>query len=135
MPKDLVETPFARLVLALERAIVDLQSEERTRRDLAKFLRTEGFDAVPEYDLGEAGRIDFAVRFREIPGWIVGIEVKLARGTTQLDVYRQIERYAARRDVAAIVLTTTIAMTLPPFISGKPARLVPPGRNRLVGGY
>jgi len=135
MSKIALETPLARLVLALERAMVDLQSEERTRRDLAKFLRTEGFDAVPEYDLGEAGRIDFAVRFPELAGWFVGIEVKLARGTTPMQVYRQVERYADHREIAAIVLTTTIAMTLPTLIGGKPARLVPLGRNHVAGGY
>lgn len=48
----------------------------------------------------------------------VGIESKLRGG--KMDIFRQLERYAAFPEIEALILVTNTAMGLPKEIGGKP---------------
>lgn len=120
-------TPCARTAADLYRLLAqgqfDLSTEAATQRDMQQLLR----DSLPlsmisrEHRLGAADRPDFLIDARLV------IEVKGPRHQPTA-VQRQLARYAAYAQVAAIILATSRAMHMPPLIGGKPVRVLNLGR-------
>lgn len=105
----------------------NLRVEGRTQEQLFSHLMCsvpeDMWPAVlREVRIAESDRVDI---------WVNGVvvEVKLhGGGSSKVQLYKQVERYAAHPRVEGIVVATNIAMTLPREINGKPARLVSLGR-------
>lgn len=62
---------------------------------------------------------------KDIPDFFLpsglAIEVKLKTQRSKMDVFRQLQRYAAHEEVRALLLITNLSMGLPSTIGGKPA--------------
>lgn len=88
--------------------------------DVATILTREGCEFEREYDLGPGrGRIDFYV-----PSIKCGLELKV-KGSLA-DVARQLQRYAASKEIDSLVLVTgrTRLNAMPETLGGKPVHLV-----------
>ncbi|HWJ71895.1 MAG TPA: hypothetical protein VNX29_01900 [Kaistia sp.] len=101
---------------AVERARVDLSTEKRAQADLEAT-----FDAIRP-----AGRVRREVRLsnEDIIDFVVdgvGVEVKI--GGSAPAIYRQLRRYAEHEDIRALLLVTSVAMSLPAQILGKDAAI------------
>lgn len=99
---------------------VDLSDEKRAQAMIAEAL-TGLVPFTREHRLSAADVPDFFA-----DGIVV--EVKLKKNTRKMQVYRQLERYAAHEAVRALVLVTNLAMGLPRAINGKPAYYISLGR-------
>lgn len=100
----------------LHSARLDLSSEKRAQADLEAILKADGLPYRREVALSSRDVVDFLVGD-------VAIELKL-RGARKKDVYRQLCRYCAHDEVAAIVLVSGLSMGLPLAIGGKPVYLI-----------
>lgn len=107
-----------RLVVALRRRRFNYRNEKDLQAGIEAALKADGFDFVREFQLGDAGVIDFLV------AGCVGIEVKIKGSPSE--VARQLLRYAARDAVRGLVLVTGRAAlsALPNALMGKPLMLV-----------
>lgn len=76
-----------------------------------------------EVRLAPGERIDFLVAGG------IGIEAKTRCPPRQ--IFRQLERYAGREAISALILVTGTATGLPPAMSGKPLFYVSTGRSSL----
>lgn len=110
-----------RVVEIIARARVDLSDEKRTQRDIAEVFTAAQIPFEREVKLTKKDIVDFMVGD-------VAVEVKLKTGTSKMDIYRQLERYADSEKVKALVLVTNLAMGLPETIKGKPVYFVSLGR-------
>jgi hypothetical protein len=93
---------------------LDLSDEKRTQSQLAEVLTGAGIAFEREKRLSAGDIVDFLV------GGGVALEVKL-KGQRKMEIFRQLQRYAAHESVTALVLVTIVAMGLPVEIGGKPA--------------
>ncbi len=129
MAAHVAAPPFlASLIGYLGKVRADLVNETATQVAIKRALLAAGFEVEHEKRLSKRDRIDFLVACPDFGRGAVGIEVKLKRGTSPVEVFKQVCRYAEHAEVQAIVLDTSIAMTLPPRINGKEARVVSLGR-------
>lgn len=84
-------------------------------------LEQLGLEVIREYPVsGARGRIDFY-----LPREQVGIELKVKGSPSE--VVRQLQRYAAAPEVAALMLVTgraALGASLPSSLAGKPLRVV-----------
>lgn len=110
-----------RVVEIISRARVDLSDEKRTQRDISEVFTGAGIPHEREVKLTKKDIVDFMVGD-------VAVEVKLKTGTSKMDIYRQLVRYAESEKVKALVLVTNLAMGLPETIKGKPVYFVSLGR-------
>ena len=102
----------------------DLTDEKRCQAQMDPFLRSRlpgGVKVSREHRLGPGDIPDFLVDGRIV------VECKKIAAPKRA-IYRQLKRYAAYPEVAAIVLATGVAIGLPAQIEGKPALLVNLGR-------
>ena len=88
------------IVAAIERARIQLATEDQAQVDIGRALAAAGLDARREVVLDAANRVDFMVGE-------VAVEAKV-RGTKRA-IWRQVERYAARPEVSAVVIATAVA--------------------------
>ena len=111
------------LVRLLSRTRAALSSEKAMQSDIAAALTAAGISFEREYRLSAEDIPDFLIPCPpELTQW-VALECKLksrSPGPRKIDIYRQIERYARHREVAAIILASNLSMGLPPEIDGKP---------------
>ena len=91
--------------------------------EVAEALTRAGVDHSHEYRLAPRCRIDFLAGR-------VGIEIKKGRPVPSA-LRAQMERYLASDDLAAVVVVTQRAVSLPRTLHGQPVELVP--LNRLWG--
>lgn len=110
-----------RVVETIKRARVDLSDEKRTQRDIAEVLEAHQIPHEREVKLSKKDIVDFMVG-------TVAVEVKLKTGTSKMDIYRQLQRYAESPKVSALILVTNLSMGLPETINGKPAYFISLGR-------
>ncbi|MGU3387199.1 hypothetical protein ACLBYG_22005 [Methylobacterium sp. D53M] len=107
-PAPLVPTPLAdahALCAVLRGKRMRCSTEIQLQDDIASVLTAAGIAFERERWLGpETGRIDF------IAGG-VGLEVKVKGGARE--IYRQVARYCDHREIDALVLATTRAVSLP----------------------
>lgn len=116
--------PYAEAVTALlRRTRMRVGSEAALQQSVEEALIAAGFRYEREARLSAADRIDFLVADG------IGIEAK-ARYAKRA-IYRQLERYAARPQITALILVTGTAMGLPAAIGGKPVYIVSTGRAAL----
>jgi hypothetical protein len=87
-------------------------TELEMQDELEKALIDLGIEYEREASLDARDRVDFMIG-------PVAVELKI-KGAL-MDIYRQIERYAAHDRVKAVVLITPKNMDLPEAICGKPA--------------
>jgi hypothetical protein len=113
-----------RIARLIERARLPLSSEKAVQADLGAVLSQANIAHEREYRLNDRDIPDFF-----LPGGVV-LEVKM-KGARKMDVYRQLERYAAHSDVHALVLVTNLAMGMPAAINGKPVLMTSLGRGWL----
>lgn len=113
----------ATLADALRRARFRLGTEAALQASIAEALAASGASFAAEVRLAPGERIDFMVE----PG--IGIEAKVK--CDKRAIYRQLERYARRDQVQALILVTGTAMGLPSDIGGKPLFYVSIGRGWL----
>jgi len=99
-----------------------ISHEKALQADIEAALTRAGIDYSRERALSPADRPDFMC------GDVV-IEAKARYG--KRSIYRQLERYAAHDEVAAIVLVTGTAMGMPAAINGKPILVVSIGMSFL----
>jgi hypothetical protein len=76
-----------------------------------------------EYRLAPGERVDFFVEG--------GVAIEAKTRCSKRKIFRQLERYALRPEVTALILVTGTAMGLPALIAGKPAFYVSLGRASL----
>lgn len=115
--------PSAQEVTALlRRTRMRVGNEAALQQSIEDALATAGYTYEREARLSAADRIDFLVGG-------VGIEAK-ARYAKRA-IYRQLERYAAQPQIAALILVTGTAMGLPAEIGGKPVFIVSTGSTSL----
>lgn len=112
------------LAALISRGRYDLTAEKACQADIETTLAA----SLP---LGVALRREARLGPHDIPDFLVDgrivVEVKL-RGSQPAAVLRQLRRYAAYREVEAIILASNRAMALPATIEGKPAWFVSLGR-------
>jgi len=120
---DVAAAPLVRFLTGLR---VDLGDEARAQHRIGESLHNGGWRFVREVPLSAGDRIDFVVGDPALPG--IGIEVKLRTGGGKLEIYRQLERYAASPRVSALVLMSNLSMGAPGEIGGKPLFYVSLGR-------
>lgn len=79
-------------------------------------------------DAFTAAKLNFAREVRLAPGDIVdfmvegcAVEVKIKGG--KREIFRQVERYCAHKQVEELVLATNVPMGLPPAVWGKPCSI------------
>ncbi len=106
----------------LRRTRMRVGNEAALQQSIEDALAGAGFAYEREARLSAADRIDFLVGD-------VGIEAKARYGKRA--IYRQLERYAAQPQIAALILVTGTAMGLPAAIGGKPVFIVSTGRASL----
>lgn len=115
-------TPTA-LVDYLRRVRFRLGSEAALQAAIAEALTAANLAFEAEVRLAPGERIDFMVE----PA--IGIEAKVK--CDKRAIYRQLQRYARREQVRAIILITGTAMGLPAEIDRKPVFYVSIGRGWL----
>lgn len=104
-----------------------LSDEKQLQQAMAHSLIADGLYIRREHHLCEGDIVDFLVLSDDIlPLRGVAIEVKI-KGSRRA-IYRQLERYCAHEAVQSIILATSVMMTLPGEIGGKPASVVNLGR-------
>lgn len=103
----LMQTVLA--ALRAQRLVCD--TERRLHASIETALQSADIAFDREVRLSPVDRIDFMVRS-------IGIEAKV-RGA-RLSVWRQLERYARRAEISAVVLVGSIAMPNVVEIEGKP---------------
>lgn len=106
-----------------------------TAVDIVRLLQRHRFDLSTEKHLQLgieeafiAAKIPFEREKRlspkDIPDFFVPdgvvIECKMKNKARRIDIYKQLERYAAHDEVKAIVLASNVLMGLPQEINGKP---------------
>lgn len=106
------------LSLLLSRGRYRLGDEKNCQEDMAKFLEVQGVPFYREHPLSD-GIVDFY-----LPRSRIGIEVKVSKQWSKMEVYRQCERYCTDSSVDALLLATASAQRLPELISQKPARVL-----------
>lgn len=111
------------IVATLRRARFRIGTEAALQASIADALDDAGAAFAAEVRLAPGERIDFMVE----PG--IGIEAKVK--CDKRAIYRQLERYAGREQVKALILVTGTAMGLPREIGGKPLFYVSIGRGWL----
>lgn len=109
------------LVAVLHTIRPDLSVEKRTQADIATVLNRVGIPFEREKRLTASDIPDFLVDGRLV------IEVKL-KGAQKMAVYHQLMRYAEHECVQGLILASSLSMTLPPEINGKPAVMIGLGR-------
>lgn len=93
--------------------------EKAVQAAIGDALTRAGIAHRREVRLSAADVIDFMVGG-------LGVEVKI-KGARRA-ILRQLERYAAHEEVAALALVSSVAMGLPAAINGKPVDIVSMGR-------
>lgn len=116
-------TDPAELTTFLRRWRYSIGNEAALQLSLADALTTAGATFEREVRLGPADRIDFMVEGG------IGIEAKVRYPKRQ--IYRQLERYAAREQVTSLILVSCTALGLPRALNGKPIFIVSVGRSSL----
>ena len=111
-----------RLTALLRRTRMRVGSEAALQQSIEDALAAAGEEFTREARLGPADRIDFLAG-------AVGIEAKARYGKRA--IYRQLERYAAKDSIEALILVTGTALGMPPAINGKPIYIVSTGRAAL----
>ena len=96
-----------------------LNTERQVQDGIDAELARAGIAFERECRLSAADVVDFLVEG-------IALEVKISGGT--LDIYRQLERYAAHDRVQSIILASNVATTMPEEIKGKPTHFVNLGR-------
>jgi len=119
---DAAATP-ATVMAALRRARLLPSTEAALQTSIETTLAGAGILAEREVRLAPGERIDFLVAGG------IGIEAK-ARCQPRA-IFRQLERYAKREQITALILVTGTACGLPATIGGKPAFFVSVGRTAL----
>ena len=100
-----------RIVTAISRARINLTTEAAAHRAISAALTDAGIEHVNEARITPSERID-------ILSGKVGVEVKV--GHRRRDIWRQLERYAALPEIAALVLATGTAFPDVSEVGGKP---------------
>lgn len=111
------------LVSTLRGSRLAASTEAALQQNLERLLTSLGLRFEREARLAPGERIDFLVEGG------IGIEAKAKYG--RRPIYRQLERYAAREQISALVLVTGTALGLPATLLGKPVFLVSLGRSAL----
>jgi len=96
-----------------------LNTERQAQDGIETELTLAGIVFERECRLSAADVVDFLVDG-------IALEVKISGGT--LEIYRQLERYAAHDRVQSIILASNVATTMPELIKGKPTHFVNLGR-------
>lgn len=117
--KSSIEAAVAPILDTLRRRRFPLHDEKATQVAIAAAFAEDGIAHERERRLGTGDVIDFVVG-------TIAVEVKV-KGQ-KLPIFRQIERYARREEIDAIVLASNIAMGLPYRIGDKPAFFVHLGK-------
>lgn len=102
------------IVRLLQRHRFDLSTEKHLQAGVEQALTAAGVAFEREKRLSDRDIPDFLVA-----GGVV-VECKMKNKARKIDVFKQIERYAAHSAVSAIILASNISMGLPPEINGKP---------------
>jgi len=114
----------AQLAGALRRARYRVGTEDALQASIGEALTALADTPFErEVRLAPGERIDFLVAGG------IGIEAKVK--CDKRAIYRQLERYAKRDQITALILVTGTAMGLPPAIDGKPVYFVSIGRAML----
>ncbi len=100
-----------RIATAIRQARVNVTTEAAAHRDISAALSAAGIDHMNETRLTSSERID-------ILSGAVGVEVKVKH--SRRDIWRQLERYAALPEIAALVLATGTAFPELSEVGGKP---------------
>jgi len=95
---------FAAIVTVLRGHRFSLSNEKTTQAEIAAVLIAAGIPAAREVRLGDAGIVD-------VMCGRIAIEVKLAGGKRA--IHRQVVRYCEHPDVDALILATSVSVTLP----------------------
>lgn len=103
-----------RVVALLRRVRLDLSSEKRLQAQIAQQLQHAGIAFEREKALSAQDRPDFLLADGTL------IECKLRGRARKIDVFRQLERYAAYPQVSALILASNLSMGLPDTCAGKP---------------
>jgi hypothetical protein len=98
----------------IESRRLDVTSEKRTQVEIESLLKNEGWDFIREARISIEDIPDFIIK----PYGLV-VEVKI-KGAQKMEVYRQLERYAAHDEILGVMLVTNLSMGLPATINGKP---------------
>lgn len=117
--QPVIEALVAPIIACLRAYRFPLHDEKATQAAIAQAFAARGLAFEREVRLGTGDIIDFVVTR-------IAVEVKI-RGQ-KIQIYRQLERYAKRAEIDAIVLASNVAMGLPLRIEGKPTFFVHLGR-------
>lgn len=106
---------------ALRRAKVRYATELGLHLDLAKALADAGIPSVSEHRLSGKDRVDVVVRTE---AGLVAVEVKVRGSVDEID--RQVARYAAHDEVAAVVIVSPLMRHsgVAREVCGKPVHVV-----------
>lgn len=113
---------MGQLVHFVESNRCPLNDEKKTQVQLESIFQEAGHPVTREHHLSEKDIPDFM---------IAGVAVEVKIKGQRMAIYRQLERYAAHDDVQGIVLVTSVCMSLPSTICGKPARVASLSRGWL----
>lgn len=111
------------LAKLLSRTRLPSGNEAALQLAIEQALRSAEVSFEREKRLSAADRIDF------LAAGGIGIEAKVRY--PKRAIYRQLERYAERIEVTALILVTGTAIGVPPALNGKPIFYVSLGRASL----
>lgn len=94
-----------------------IQNEAALHRAVAAVLTAQGAKFTPEVRFTPSDRIDFTV---EDDAMLYGIECKVHPGG--MDVWRQLERYAAHCDFLVLITTNAVGRVIAPDPSAHRSR-------------
>lgn len=110
------------IISALRQHRFRLGDEKRLQTEIAACLSNANISFAREVRLDGKNRIDFLADR-------IGIEIKIKGG--RMDIYRQLQRYAAFDGIGELILITNAAMGLPSEIGSKPIYYVSLGAGWL----
>jgi len=101
---------------------VRVSTEQAMQDDVQSILEQMNVTFIREARIGKKDIIDFLA----VGG--IGIECKVKKGWSKMQVYKQLERYCQSDQIKIIVLLTSMYMTLPAMIEGKRTHVIHAGR-------
>ena len=124
MTQNSHEALIAMIQMAIRGRHFSLSDEKSLQMELTDALTDHGFTFEREVHLDNTNIVDFM-----IDG--LAVEIKIRTKVSAMHIYRQLERYCSFKEVKCLLLMTSKAFSLPPFISGKPVYVLSLSRTRL----
>lgn len=103
---------------------LNLSNEKLLQNDLEKYFKESNLDFKREFKIGSNSILDFF-----IDG--LAIEVKIQSKSSNLNIYKQLEKYSEFEEIKNILLITSKSLSLPSQINNKPLYILNLSKSQL----